>query len=604
MSAFDDFLYIQQQHTDTERFLRQLKEEMRVTKQEYLGLYSPALEWLLQCIAHGSSEALEGIIEKYKQSRNAVVLNHIISSFHPSYVATHALSLTALIREADAEAYPKHQLYRTLGINLVLGSPPRDQVLPILNDVWRVVKKFTNVDEYITVAEVFIEYPLKHCSQKEVNILLSDIMAHVSQDKAYERLQPQLQSIVFKVLSNFHDFEVLIAMDSFLPMLDLFTGEHQVQVARALLEAFTSKANIHDTTSDPLIISTVLGMAKILHDSMNTLSFQDEVRQVTHLLISFIRRVDFGRDVEKQLNFYVDCRAALGNFDQVKQRLVLGVCSLAMKTLQLVKGKHNKKTSAFVRACMAYCYITTPSMEDVFTRLHLYLVSASVSLMNQSLTQAESFLKASITLVQEVPPMLEVDNQVRSTEEQLVVYLQDFLSLLVVVPGHADHGPLYLVKGLLKVVREYPWEKGTTGKLRVLSSTIPLFSAYYQTELPYHVDKVEANDTLYYDDSDFKAEVVTLINSVIEEVLEDVAKAQGDPDPAMQKKLARVALDLFNLTVSGAELTPKSATLAVNLFTLAKKNGADAAYLRSSITYVEGLKGKLPPELAKKLRTL
>jgi hypothetical protein len=34
----------------------------------------------------------------------------------------------------------------------------------LLNDVWKVVAKFEDPKDYIAVAEVWIEYPLKHCT--------------------------------------------------------------------------------------------------------------------------------------------------------------------------------------------------------------------------------------------------------------------------------------------------------------------------------------------------------------------------------------------------------------------------------------------------------
>lgn len=143
--------------------------EQKVSFGDYLNLYSPALEWQLQCMAHGASQSvLESILTKSTESKNAVVLNHIISSFPPEFISSHALHFTKLIQEADSATYPKFQLYRTLGVNLVLGKPPRDQVFPILNNVWKVVSKFENIEEYMSVAEVWIEYPMKNCGAKEV----------------------------------------------------------------------------------------------------------------------------------------------------------------------------------------------------------------------------------------------------------------------------------------------------------------------------------------------------------------------------------------------------------------------------------------------------
>lgn len=52
---------------------------------------------------------------------------------------------------------------------------------------------------------------------------------------------------------------------------------------------------------------------------------------------------------------------------------------------------------------------------------------------------------------------IEVDGQIRVTEEQLVGFICNFASLLIAVPGHPEQGPFYLIKGLLKVVSEYSW---------------------------------------------------------------------------------------------------------------------------------------------------
>ncbi len=51
----------------------------------------------------------------------------------------------------------------------------------------------------------------------------------------------------------------------------------------------------------------------------------------------------------------------------------------------------------------------------------------------------------------------DVDMQQVSSEEYLVTFLNSFMALLVVVPGHPEQGPFYLVKGLLKVVSDFPW---------------------------------------------------------------------------------------------------------------------------------------------------
>ncbi len=107
--------------------------------------------------------------------------------------------------------------------------------------------------------------------------------------------------------------------------------------------------------NDPVLIEHVFTAAKTVHDSINSLSFDDERRQVADLLCAFIARVDFGRQVEKQLTFLSDARRAFGNFDTVKARLVHCVYALVMRTLVLAGGVHTSLTTPFVRACIAYC---------------------------------------------------------------------------------------------------------------------------------------------------------------------------------------------------------------------------------------------------------
>jgi hypothetical protein len=117
-------------------------------------------------------------------------------------------------------------------------------------------------------------------------------------------------------------------------------------------------------------------------------------------------QIDFGHDLEQQLNLYVECRAAFSNLDAVTRELVLRVALLCMRAHRFVRGRHSKKTAAFVKACLAFCHITIPSLDDAFTRLHLFVEAAQVALVNQMMGQSEAFLKAAISLVQEVPPTI------------------------------------------------------------------------------------------------------------------------------------------------------------------------------------------------------
>lgn len=65
---------------------------------------------------------------------------------------------------------------------------------------------------------------------------------------------------------------------------------------------------------------------------------------------------------------------------------------LSVDTRKIVRGHHTRRTSAFVRACAAFCFITIPSLTLVHIRLQLYLLSGQVALLNQCLGQGNLFL--------------------------------------------------------------------------------------------------------------------------------------------------------------------------------------------------------------------
>lgn len=84
------------------------------------------------------------------------------------------------------------------------------------------------------------------------------------------------------------------------------------------------------STSDPVIINSLMDVARILHDSLDSLSFADERNQISQLILKFISKIDFGNDLEQHLNVYNDCRRSFTNLDSVTAELVSRVSRLAM----------------------------------------------------------------------------------------------------------------------------------------------------------------------------------------------------------------------------------------------------------------------------------
>ncbi|XP_067859292.1 VPS35 endosomal protein-sorting factor-like isoform X1 [Heptranchias perlo] len=544
----------------------------RVEIPTYLTLYSPAIDWILQCIAYRAPEVLltEMMDRCKKLGNNALLLNSVMSAFRPEFIATRSMDFIGMIKDCEESGFPKHLLFRSLGLNLAMADPPENDRLQILNEAWKVITKLKNPQDYVNCAEVWIEYTCRHFTKREVNTVLSDVIKHLTPDRAFEDAYPQLQSIITKVLDHFHDFAVLFSTEKFLPFLDMFQKESvRVEVCKSIMDVFIRQQQ--ELTRDPVILNALMHICKTMHDSVNALTLEDEKRNLAVLISGFIRMVSFGRDFEQQLSFYVEARSTFCNLEPVLIQLIHSVNLLAMETKKVMKGNHSRKTAAFVRACAAYCFITIPSLTSIFARLNLYLHSGQIALANQCLSQADAFFKAAIGLVAEVPKMINIDGKMRTSEGFLLEFLNNFFSTLLIVPDHPEQGVLYLVRGLLNVIQDYIWEDHTDPKVRIYINVLHLLAAASQETYLYHVDKVDSNDNLYGSDPKFLAEINKLSETLIGQIL-DHLKTLGKDETL--KRQSALGLTLFNSILSYGDLqNNKLNQLTINLWNLAQKHG-------------------------------
>uniref|UniRef100_A0A669R2G9 VPS35 endosomal protein-sorting factor-like n=1 Tax=Phasianus colchicus TaxID=9054 RepID=A0A669R2G9_PHACC len=570
---FDFLLTFKQIHGDT------VQNQLVVQCVEiplYLTLYSPAIDWILQCIAYHAPEILltETMERCKKLGNNALLLNSIMSAFRAEFIAARSMDFIGMIKECDESGFPKHLLFRSLGLNLALADPPENDHLQILNEAWKVITKLKNPQDYINCAEVWVEYTCRHFTKREVNTVLADVIKHMTPDR----------NLILRIC-KICLFVYLYFQEKFLPFLDMFQKESvRVEVCKCIMESFIKHQQ--ESTKDPVILNALLHICKTMHDSVNALTLEDEKRLLAALINGFIKMVSFGRDFEQQLSFYVEARSMFCNLEPVLVQLIHSVNQLAMETRKVMRGNHSRKTAAFVRACVAFCFITIPSLSSIFTRLNLYLHSGQVALANQCLSQADAFFKAAVSLVPEVPKMISVDGKMRPSDAFLLEFLCNFFSTLLVVPDHPEQGVLFLVRGLLNVIQDYTWEDNSDDKIRIYTNVLHLLSAMTQETYIYHVDKVDSNDTLYGGDSKFLAEISKLCETVIAQIL-DHLKTLGKEETL--KRQSQLALYFFNTILAHGDLrNNKLNQLSVNLWNLAQKHGfADTKTMVKTLEYIK-----------------
>uniref|UniRef100_H9GU58 VPS35 endosomal protein-sorting factor-like n=1 Tax=Anolis carolinensis TaxID=28377 RepID=H9GU58_ANOCA len=202
------------------------------------------------------------------------------------------------------------------------------------------------------------------------------------------------------------------------------------------------------------------------------------------------------------------------------------------------------------------------------------------------LSTADAFFKAAVSLVPDVPKMINIDGKMRPSEAFLLEFLCNFFSTLLIIPDHPEQGVLFLVRGLLNVIQDYTWEDNSDDKVRIYTNVVHLLSAMSQETYIYHVDKVESNDTLYGGDTKFLAETNKLCETVIAQILEHL-KTLGKDETL--KRQSQLALYFFSTIVAHGDLrNNKLNQLAVNLWNLAQKHGfADTKTMVRTLEHIK-----------------
>eukprot|EP01083_Nonionella_stella_P088410 246397_1 len=521
----------------------------------YADLFQPALSWLVRHIGAGNTE--EVFFALIQQARacwnNASVLVHVLGAFDARFVSKHARSIAQLIRQAEESSTPKALLYRAFGRAVVEAPPSQEMCLPILNEVWKVVKKLTDPELYMNVAEVFVEFVLQNFPGKECNTLLKDILNHVSSPDAQKKVQKQIHSVTLSVMKYRTDFDVLFEMDNFLPVVDLLDREMKQSVSKTMLDSFARHAR---PTADPVLVNALFDVARLLHDSLDSLAIEDERAQVANLIIQFIDKLDFGNDLEQQLNIYNDARRSFTNLDRVTEALVVRVAGLVMKAHKYMKGRHSRKTLAFVKACIAYCHITIPSLESMSSRVRLFLHCAQIGLMNGLVIQSEGMLEAILRVFEESEESTSEPSRL-CLETDL---LQSFLSTLLLISGHPEDGPFFLVERFIEILIDHKaWD--ASSKIRLFFDVLSLLSAYGQTTFQYRIPGITPNDKMYGCSDEYLRKLEKLFQISIDSVLHFLGAVQT----SSPKEHTMLSLAFANSLVTCLEMNVHSATLIVRL---------------------------------------
>lgn len=575
---------------------------------DYVALLEPPLEWLLNrlCVcAQNNSELLSRLIDAAGDAPPLVYVSVLLGALPAWFVAQNSRRVLACIKNATAGgdsddstapgaagAYTRDgwsqraACYRRLGERVDEQLPPSSERRSLLRDVWRALTKLPRLHDYLTAADFWIEYALRHFGAAELDALLGDVInrigsagsgtaaaAGVSSAMAFEE-QQALASLLQRVLMRCADGSLaqVLQLQHFMPLLDSFPpGAPRDELLRRALASLTSP--LAPPLSDPVTIHFAFDSCKALAASVaDPMSSEGDRREAGRITCRMLHLVRFGRDLEAHLEFLVSCRESFVALPLVQEQCCHVALSLAMATLagrQATPGSgsgHTPRTGAFTKACLAFAQVTIPSLPAGPRRAGLYLCAAQNALVHSFLPHADAFLRCAISDAADAAStsagmswataaaMSDAQDANSSAtaiaasgtggaltpalDEELAQLVRSLAATLVVTPGHPERGALHHMLSLSRAVAAHPWGPTTCwdAKPRALCGVLHALAALRQQKLPYHLPGVESNDVLYAGDEGYALEVDELAAACAAQAIAAVDGGGGQGESAMDKR--------------------------------------------------------------------
>ncbi|TMW69183.1 hypothetical protein Poli38472_001339 [Pythium oligandrum] len=582
-SLYDYFFAFQQYQLNK---LDQYLTSQQLTHEAYLALHSPAIEWLMKCAAHSSTEIVfEALLSHYREfSDNSMVLKHLCESFGPEYYALNPIPMLQLMRLASPSQYSKCHLYSILAIQLssarAIAGGSKEEKLQFLNEAWASITSQEKIEQYMECAAAYMKLIVAHYTHREAMILLKDVVRHLNSAipdeltaKVYNLLGALIENVVYGAQQHYEFFRRLIPSGEFLTLMGMFRREASVGVAKKVLQAFVNteagdnstqtKTNnlgnfrLHVLGPEAAVAHTLFVICCRVHDALDSLSTATERFEATKDITGFISRLGYTKDeaasdIERQeeedalLMLYIDCRSAFYKLEPIKITLTKYVLALAVQGFERLDGSTGdaaERRRTFIKSCLAYAHITIPSISDLFQRLELTVLCGKVSLLANCLPQMDAFLKSAIMIVAELDYVSvckskndDAMGDLKTSEDSpdtLLCVLTELTTLLIYAPTLTDDEPFYFVDALRRALFErMQWPPSSaaarirlaakTARVKLLLVFLQLYGLWGQSKLPHRLPGVDSNDVLYGGDDAFQHRAQAAFSSSTEEIAREI----------------------------------------------------------------------------------
>jgi len=278
-----------------------------------------------------------------------IYLSSIILHFPSDFTCKYAEDIMEEIKKFELN--DRLNLLGSMGRALIKSKPRRSEMkLHFLNYSWDQLTKTSDALLFMKVSVVLAEFAIKNMRAESVNTFISEIFkkfrdyVKVGED---EELYQCLEDLIMVIMNTAKDFPEIIGLENFMALLNYFPSSIKLRLCEIMIDYYLKQ---DDVFKDSYNMHTVLTIAKVLHDKIDSMTDASEIKRISKKIYSLIKKIDFGRDLEKMLKVFTDARGLFVNLDEVTQYLIHAVLKLAVQANKITKGKHSKKTLAFVKA--------------------------------------------------------------------------------------------------------------------------------------------------------------------------------------------------------------------------------------------------------------
>ena len=291
-----------------------------------------------------------------------------------------------------------------------------------------------------------------------------------------EKILALVESIAFRVLTHRETLADALALESFVPLTDFLCGSTRRYFFRRALELVTDRAA--GPIRDPLALHFAFEGAKVLHDALDGMS-ADSDRREARLTTRFIRAASFGRDYEAHLNFLSSCRGAFHALSDVQEVVVLRAARLAVEALRAVgealeqDARVRQGDRRFLSNHGAQRRGRSSSTASVPRRRG----GGADERTGPTGGRSHSFRhhgRAGVHGASAVGGWRDLAPG--EADAAVVDFVRRCASFLVVLPGHPEKGPLYIVRGLARVMETFPWSPKSDAPVQAHLALVQLCS--------------------------------------------------------------------------------------------------------------------------------